>query len=114
MPKRKQIFVSSRYISFIYDKLPFADEDYWWKVDPKETMKEWMIPPKVPMKKKKGEEASDDESNPGKKVKKIKLKYTTAEVKKAIEEDKDSLKDVEKLEEHLEEDIQKAEKKIKQ
>jgi hypothetical protein len=33
-------------------------------------------------------------------------------VKKAIQEDKTSLKDVKKLEEHLEEDIDKAENKL--
>ena len=33
MPKRKQVLISKRYISFIKDKLPYSDQDFWWELD---------------------------------------------------------------------------------
>jgi hypothetical protein len=118
MPKRKQVLISKRYISFIKDKLPYSDQDFWWEMDhDKLKKKEWLPPSKIPIKKDKDvDDVEEGRGNPkmAKKIKKLKLKYTTVEVKKAIEEDEKSLKDVEKLEEHLEEDISKAKDKLKQ
>jgi hypothetical protein len=118
MPKRKQVLVSKRYISFIKDKLPYSDANYWWELDEnKLKKKEWVPPSKIPIKKDKDLEEGEEtrgESKMARKIKKLKLKYTTVEVKKAIEEDEKSLKDVEKLEEHLEEDISKAKQKLKE
>ena len=112
MPKRKQIFFTPVHISYIKDKLPYADEEYWWKAEPVDKL--WEIPTTVKLKPQKTKDEEWEESKTGKKIKKLKLKYTQQEVKKAVQEDKESLKDVEKLEEHLEEDINKAEKKLKQ
>jgi hypothetical protein len=118
MPKRKQVLVSKRYISFIKDKLPFSDKDFWWELDEnKLKKKEWVIPSKIPIKKDKDVEEGEEppgESKMARKIKKLKLKYTTVEVKKAIDEDEKSLKDVKNLEEHFEEDISKAKQKLKE
>lgn len=112
MPKRKQLLVTPIHISYIKDKLPYSDEEYWWKVEPEERL--WKIPLKFSLKADKQPKEEWEESKTGKKIKKLSLKYSMQEVKKAIQEDKTSLKDLEKLEEHLEEDIDKAEKKLKQ
>ena len=110
MPKRKQPFVTSVYIDYVKTKIPYADEEYWWKTQVDE--KVWEIPTKINLKAQKSKQEEWEESKTGKKIKKLKLKYTQQEVKKAVQEDKKSLKDVEKLEEHLEEDIKTAEEKL--
>jgi len=111
MPKRKQLIVTPVYLDYIKTKIPYADQEYWWKTDVEERL--WEIPTKIKLKAMEPRKEEEfGETKTGKKFKKLKLKYSMQEVKKAIEEDKDSLKDVKKLEEHLEEDIDKAEKKL--
>lgn len=115
MPKRKQVLVSRRYIDFVKDKLPFSDQDYWWELNPEKLKKkEWLPPSIIPTKKDKDMQEGQTETKMQRKIKKLKLKYTTVEVKKGIEEDEESLKDVQKLEKHLKEDISKAKEKIEQ
>jgi hypothetical protein len=118
MPKRKQVLISKRYISFIKDKLPYSDQDFWWELDhEKLKKKDWLPPSKIPIKKDKDLEEGKEsrgESKMARKIKKLKLKYTTVEVKKAIEEDEKSLKEVKNLEEHFEEDILKEKEKLKE
>jgi hypothetical protein len=110
MPKKKQLLVTPSTIDFVKTYIPYVDEDYWYKVNVSEKI--WQLPTKFELKAAKKPEEEWDESYAGKKIKKLKLKYTQQEVKKAIQEDEKSLKDVEKLEEHLEEDIDKAKEKL--
>jgi hypothetical protein len=110
MPKKKQFIVSPQFIDYIKTKIPSTEEEEWWRTEVAETL--WEIPTKIHLKAHKNRDEEWEESKIGKKVKKLKLKYTQQEVKKAIQEDKTSLKDVKKLEEHLEEDIDKAENKL--
>lgn len=119
MPKRKQVLVSKRYISFIKDRLPYSDQEFWWEMDKNKLKnKDWLPVSKIPIQKDKDIEDAKDERglHPklAKKIKKLKLKYTMTEVKRAVEEDEESLKDVKKLEHHLEEDIAKAKEKLKE
>ena len=120
MKKRnKRIFmVPGVYISFVKDYLPLYEAHQWMGVDKNALLPSWNIPTEVkyhykePEERKKVDEPKEVKEE-DKKERKEKLSFTSQELKRAKQEDKESLKDVEKLEEHLEEDIEKAEKKLK-
>lgn len=115
MPKKKKLFYLKSYIDFINDRLPSDDYEEWMELHQTGLKKDWNFPMHVPFKNGKILPDYDENSSDGyfeKKRRKIKLKYTSEEVKKGIEEDRQSLKDVKKLESHLESDIEKAENKL--
>jgi hypothetical protein len=115
MPKKKKLFYLKSYIDFINDRLPSDDYEEWMLLNQSGLRKDWNFPINVPFKNGKIIADYDENKSNGyfeKKRRKMKLKYTTEEVKKGITEDKESLKDVKKLESHLESDIRKAEEKV--
>lgn len=118
MPKTKRLLITRKYVDFIKDKLPFTDQEYWWETDEtKLKQKDWLFPSTLPIKRDKEVESEDSRRmhpKMAKKFKKLKLKFTTEEVKKGIEEDEKSLKDVKNLQDHLKEDISKAKEKLKE
>jgi uncharacterized secreted protein with C-terminal beta-propeller domain len=104
MKKNKKVMVLRSHIDFIKDGLPREDYNAFVAKDPDQ-----YIPSKLTTKEEKNEEADVFT----KKAKKVALRFTVEEVKTSMEEDKKSLKDVKKLENHLKEDIEKANKKLK-
>ncbi len=117
MKRNKRVFmVPGVYISFVKDYLPLYEAHQWMGIDKNALLPSWNIPTEVKYhyKEPKEKEEKKKEEPEKKEGGKEKLSFTSQELKRAKQEDKESLKDVEKLEEHLEEDIDEAEKKLKQ